>query len=75
MPDDLQHLRPATPEEIADTLAFALRYDGRKRIHRGDELMARIVAGRLIEHLERTGFVVMKKPAAPAHSAPPYRRD
>ncbi|MEO9213807.1 MAG: hypothetical protein ABI242_11755 [Caulobacteraceae bacterium] len=36
-------------------------------------MMAQIVADRLIKHLERCGFVVMKKPTAPAHSAPPYR--
>jgi hypothetical protein len=29
-----------------------------------DEIMAEIVAGRLVEHLERAGFVVMKRPAA-----------
>jgi hypothetical protein len=35
---------------------------GRKRVHNADEIMAEIVAKRLIEHLERAGFVVMKKP-------------
>jgi hypothetical protein len=61
-------LRPATAEEIEQTLAFALQFHGRKRVHHGDELMARITAERLVEHLERSGFVVMKKPplAAPA---------
>jgi hypothetical protein len=48
-----------------DTLSFALRYQGRKRVHQGDELMARIAAERLVQHLERCGFVVMKKPPAP----------
>jgi hypothetical protein len=59
-------LRPATPDEIADSLAFALRYEGRKRVHHADDAMARIAADRLVRHLERSGFVVMKKPAAPA---------
>ena len=27
------HLRPATADEIADALSFALRYQGRKRVH------------------------------------------
>lgn len=75
MPDDPAQLRPATEDELAETLAFALRYGGRKRVHQGDGIMARIVAGRLIEHLARSGFVVMKKPPAPMHAAPPYRRD
>ena len=35
---------------------------GRKRTHDAGEMMAAIVAKRLVEHLERSGFVVMKKP-------------
>jgi hypothetical protein len=38
-------------------------YQGRKRVHNADEIMAEIVAKRLVEHLERAGFVVMKRPA------------
>ena len=41
--------------------AFALRYQGRKRVHNADEIMAEIVAELLVEHLERAGFVVMKR--------------
>jgi len=54
-------LTPADPRDLADALAFALRYQGRKRVHNADEIMAEIVAKRLVEHLERAGFVVMKK--------------
>jgi uncharacterized protein (DUF433 family) len=60
MPD--ADLTPATAEDLADALAFALRYSGRKRVHDAGEMMAAIVAKRLVEHLERSGFVVMKKP-------------
>jgi hypothetical protein len=60
-------LRPATPDEIAETLSFALRYDGRRRVHDADDVMARITAERLVQHLERSGFVLMKRPSA----APP----
>ena len=35
------------------------RHWGRKRVH--DEIMSEIVAKRLVEHLERAGFVVMKR--------------
>ena len=42
--------------------AFALRYRGCKRTHDAGEMMAAIVAKRLVEHIERSGFVVMKKP-------------
>jgi hypothetical protein len=55
-------LTPASRDDLADALAFALRFGGRKRKHDADELMSAIVAKRLVEHLERSGFVVMKKP-------------
>jgi hypothetical protein len=32
-------------------------------VHNADEIMAEIVAKRLVEHLERAGFVVMNRPA------------
>ncbi len=57
-----QHLKPASRDELANALAFALRFEGRKRVHNADEIMAEIVAKRLVEHLERAGFVVMKRP-------------
>jgi hypothetical protein len=62
-------LSPASPDDIADALAFALRFDGRKRKRDSGEIMAAIVARRLVEHLERAGFVVMKKPPAIGASA------
>jgi hypothetical protein len=69
MEHDLAKLTPATPENLQEALAFALRFNGKKRYHQADGQMADIVAMHLIEHLERCGFVVMKKPPAPAHSA------
>ena len=45
-----------------DALAFALSFSGRERVHNADELMSAIVARRLVERLERSGFVVLKKP-------------
>ena len=70
MPPD-ESLLPAKAEDIADALAFALRYSGRKRVHDSAEIMAAIVAKRLVEHLERCGFVVMRKPPIPGSAAPP----
>ena len=60
------NLRPATAEETAESLSFALRYNGRKRVHDADDAMGRITAERLVQHLEASGFVVMKKPPAPS---------
>jgi hypothetical protein len=33
MPDPAEKLTPATPPDLADALAFALRFEGRKRVH------------------------------------------
>jgi hypothetical protein len=57
-----EQLSPAASQEIADAIAFALRYSGRKRVNDSSEMMAAIVAKRLVEHLGRSGFVVMKRP-------------
>lgn len=69
MTDPADTLTPADPNDLAAALAFALRYSGRKRVHNADELMAEIVARRLIEHLARAGFVVMKRPPIAGGSA------
>ncbi len=69
MADDPE-LRPASAEAVREALAFALRFDGRKRHHHAGGFMAELAAEKLVEHLTRAGFVVMKRPAAPPHSAP-----
>ena len=61
---------PATTDEFVETLSFALRYDGRRRVHHADSVMARIAAERLAAHLEQSGFVVMKKPPIKPHGMP-----
>jgi hypothetical protein len=60
------------PPSASDDHAL-VRYDGRKQVHQGDEFMAKITAERLVRHLERSGFVLMKKPprASPAVGARP----
>jgi hypothetical protein len=65
---DTPPLRPATPDEIAQALSFALRFDGRKRVHHADDMMAKITAERLVKHLEASGFVLMKRPPIPSPS-------
>ncbi len=61
-------LQEASMEEIVESLSFALRYEGRKRVNHADEVMARITADRLVRHLEDSGFVLMRKPGAKAPS-------
>ena len=58
----------SNPEELADSLSFALLFNGRKRYREADELMAKIVAEHLVEHLQRSGYVLMKNPPGPGHS-------
>jgi hypothetical protein len=68
MPDEPQ-LSPATPEDLVDALSFALRFEGRRRVYHAEDSMARITADRLVRYLEKSGFVVMKRPPRPAHKA------
>jgi len=43
---DADRLTLADPKALADALAFALRYTGRKRVHDAAEMMAGIAAKR-----------------------------
>jgi hypothetical protein len=68
MPDE-PPLQPATAEDIVDALSFALRFEGRRRVYHAEDSMARITADRLVRYLERSSFVVMKRPPRPSHKA------
>jgi hypothetical protein len=59
---DADKLTPADPRDLTDAVAFALRFEGRRRVHTADEYMAAIAAERVVRHLEDVGFVVMKRP-------------
>ncbi len=63
MPYNPSVLRPAIPDEIATALSFELRYLGRKLVNHADEMMAPITAGRLVQHLNASSFVLMKTSA------------
>ena len=63
-------LRPATAEEVAATLSVALRHSSRRRVRATDRFMAQITAERLVQYLEWSGFVVMKRPLAPVPRVP-----
>ena len=55
--EDEPCLRPVTTDELVETIAFALHYDGR----------GRLAAERVAAHLEQSRLVVMKKP--PLHAS------
>jgi hypothetical protein len=66
---DADKLTPADPCDLADAVAFALRFESRRHVHNADEYMAAIAAERVVRHLERSGFVVMKRSPLGGHSA------
>jgi len=55
-PKRLNASRPPQPK-ISPTHSRSLRFQGRKRVHNADEILAEIVAKRLVEHLERAGLI------------------
>lgn len=66
--DDTAQLVPASRDDLASALSFALRFDGRKVWRRADDLTAKIAAEHLVRYLDTAGFVVMRKaPARPPH--------
>ena len=62
-----QHKSRRDPEDLAESLSFALRFEGRKSQHDSDRLNADIVAKRLVRYLNKAGYVVMKKPPLGGH--------
>jgi hypothetical protein len=63
MPHADDKLTLADTRDLADAVAFALRFfEGRKRKHDADAFAATIAAERVVRHLERAGFVLMTKP-------------
>jgi hypothetical protein len=69
VPESDDKLTPARAEDLRASIAFALTSDGRLAKTQSAELMASIVAERLIARLERDGFVIMRRPPAPGASA------
>ena len=63
-------LVPASGEDVAEVLAYALRHDERGKPRRGAawEVAAAVLAEQLAAHLERANMVVVKKPPRPPHS-------
>jgi len=63
-------LAAATPEEIAEALSYAPRYDERGKPCRGGwDFAAGLAAERLADHPRRSGFVVMRVRPGRPHSA------
>jgi hypothetical protein len=59
----------ASSQELADALSYALRYDERGKTRRtGSELVAGLAAEHLTEHLQRAGFVLLRRRPGRPHS-------
>jgi hypothetical protein len=57
-----EELTPADPRDLAIALALGLTAGSRLAKFQSAEVMATVVAERLVEHLSASGFVVMRKP-------------
>jgi hypothetical protein len=58
----------ADPDDLSNSLSFALRFEGKRRYNDSDRFAADIIAARSVRHLDRSGYVVMKKPPLGGHS-------
>ena len=65
MPDAPENLTPARRDDLIATLAFVLTRDSRVARMQAAELLALIVAERIVDRLEASGYVVMHGPQAP----------
>ncbi len=69
---DDRKLTPASHEDLVQSLSYALRYNrSGKRVSERDIITAHAAAEHLADALKLSGYVIMKGPPAPAHSAPP----
>jgi hypothetical protein len=64
-----EKLIPVRRDDLIATLAFALTRDGRLARMQSAELLATIVAERIVDRLEASGYVVMQGPPAPGGAA------
>jgi hypothetical protein len=64
-PEELARLKLADPDDLKFSIAHGLRFNGRKRVHYADNQMADIAADHLLQHLEASGYVILRKPPAP----------
>jgi hypothetical protein len=60
-------LTPATRQDVEICLSIALTSGRRLAREQAAETMAKIVAERLVAQLERSGFIIMRKPIPVGH--------
>lgn len=70
-PNDPAQLVPVSAKEVAEALAYALRYDERGKPSRnaaGWDFATGIAADHLAAYLTRAGYVVMRRTPGQPHS-------
>lgn len=71
MEPDPPSLHPVSREDLVSALAYALRFNASGKPHRlASDPMAQLAAQVLVDHLERAGFVVMRRPTVKPHATP-----
>jgi hypothetical protein len=60
-------LTPASPHDIETCLSLALTSGSSLARNQAAEVTAKVVAERLVAQLERSGFVIMRKPIPVGH--------
>jgi hypothetical protein len=67
---DGQTLRPVSPEDVADALAYAMRFNDQGKARRtGWEYAAQMAADHLVRQLQASGIIFMRRPTPPRHTA------
>ena len=57
-----EKLTPASRRDLETCLSLGLTSGSKLARHQAAEFTAKVVAERLVAHLEQSGFVVMRKP-------------
>lgn len=65
---------PAKRDDVLFTLQYAMRHDLTGKVHqKASEVAVSMLASLVLDHLERSNFVIMKKPPLAAHSDTQHR--
>jgi hypothetical protein len=63
----MDDLTPASARDVEICLSMALTSGSSLARNQAAEVTAKVVAKRLVIHLERSGFVIMRKPISVGH--------
>jgi len=65
------NLSDAARADLLQSIEFAVKFNASgKATNAARDYAAAALAGRVLEHLERCGYVIMKKPPLKGHSTP-----